>query len=706
MFGPGWYRNPLSQGPVVKASDGPTLTGPGRKAVDGLAFAHAAGCYGEGVSVPCFYIDVFDPTGQSIPIAAGMTGNVWYCQRYELPFDSSERAPGPVLPLHGLYPDYAINHPIGWNSDVTEHYEYDLDYSGQHGLTGYGRAGPCTLTLSGLGLDGDYTFGFAHPVTIHLHNLATGKTATYSGVRRLYPAISGIYDAPFAPTEGTLGFNPGHNSLSLFGFHAVPPHVEDLANYDYLLTGPNPPPIIRVLVGATFTAKFVYPTYINYRTGRPTPPIMAGVQIDLQPNVSDDALTVRRSHYQNEGYGVVTEDVPTYVNSYFVTDVMLPPLYTFGIYSVPEPLLLKLYPAVKYYEPFAADPGAYLFGGSASGTRAASAYYYYVSDSHYSLVGENSNAQLFGDVSSSYSGGIFALSAMGVFIDTYHTNFPHDADIAITVAPSPVANVIGFNTNAVFCRTRWIWTGPIHITGHLSDHDTTGTSPAPPPADTDLSDKGALDQDPATGRVYLAKVIGGQLQIAAREGWQGLGGAPARDYAPLLGPGGAAVTGKAPHLASRTAGGDAARGGLTTLVYQDAGGHVVLAISGDGLHTVGAPTMPIFTETGGLPCHLHDESTGLTYVAASFAVAPPANSPAGTVSTTEDLRLVRLGANLAPVAWADGKLEKLIKAGSPKAGRPSLTQNRFDPEQPLLLIHGDKKYLGSQGGEKWAEVTN
>lgn len=699
MFGPGWYQNPLSQGPVVKAADGPTLTGPGRMGVNGLAFAHAAGCYGEGFSIPCFYIDVFDPTGQSVPIAAGMTGNVWYCQRYDLPFDSSDRAPGPVLPLHGLYPDYAIDHPIVWNSDVTEHYEYDLDYSGQHALTGYGRGGSCTLTLGGLGLDGDYTFGFAHPVTIHVHNLATGKTATYLAVRRLYPAIPGIYDRSFAPTEGTLGFNPGHNNLSLFGFHAPLPHVEDLANYDSLLSGPNPPPIIRVLVGATFSAKFAYPTFINYRTGRPTPPISAAVQIDLQPDISDDALTVRRTHYQNTGCAVVTEDVPTYINTAFVTDVSLG---SFG------PLSLRFIPALKYYEPFAVDPGAYRYGGVDAGTREAAAYNYYAAFSRTSLVREESNSQFFGDIASQWSQAVFALSQFPpTSTGTGGNVYPHDADIALTVTPSPATNTqaTGFSEIAVLCRSRWIWTGPVHITGHLSDHDIAGTSPPAPAPDTDLSDKGALDQDPATGRVYLAKVVGGQLQVAAREGWQGLGGVPARDYAPLLGPGGAAVAGKSPHLASRTAGGEAARGGLHTLVYQDGGGHVVLAISDDGLHAVGAPTMPIFIETGGLPCHLHDETTDLTYVAASFAVAPAANAPAGTVSTTEDLRLVRLGGDLRPVRWADGTAEKLIKAASPKAGRPSLTQNRFDPEQPLLLIHGDKKYLGTMGGEVWAEIT-
>ena len=715
MFGPGWYQNWLSQGPLVLPADGPTLTGPGRVAVPApLTFAHAAGCFGEGTSIPCFYIDTFpwvsgvdvsqddasrfnsNNWGTGVPPSSDLGNDQWACQRYQLAFDSADRPASPVLPVHGPYPDYAVDHPIVWHSDITETFAYEVSHAG--GLndlpSGYGRFGPCTLTLEALSLDGDYAFQFAHDLLITIRNTTTGRAETRVGRRRLYPVIPGIYDAPYAPAQGQYGRSgPGIGTAPASG-------AGDLGQKDAflryekntgasrtstLLTGPNPPPIIRVLVGATFSAGFAYPTFINSRTGKGSYPIAAAVQIDLLPNASDDALTQRRAVPNAAGNQYVVQDVPAYVNAGFVTDLIT----KYGgipsaLYPPTQPLRLGLYPALKYYEPFQGNTTYY---------QTSLGDYRYDPSAPPSQL---SNTGVFGDVSAATSQGLFALSRFAPTSTGVAGNvYPHDADIALTITPETA----GFGS-----RSRWIWNGPIHITGHLSDHDISGSTP-PTDTDTDASDKGALDQDPATGRVYLAKVVAGKVQIAAREGWQGLGGVPARDYAPLLGPDGAALAGKSPHLASRTAGGDAARGGLTTLVYQDASGHVVLAMSDDGLHTVGAPTMPIFTETGGLPCHLHDESTGLTYVAASFAVAPAATAPPGTVSTTEDLRLVRLGANLVPVPWADGKAEKVIKLAAPKAGRPSLTQNRMDPEQPLLLVHGDKKFLGSQGGEIWQEIT-
>ena len=106
--------------------------------------------------------------------------------------------------------------------------------------------------------------------------------------------------------------------------------------------------------------------------------------------------------------------------------------------------------------------------------------------------------------------------------------------------------------------------------------------------------------------------------------------------------------------------------------------------------------MPIFSQTGGLPDHLYDEAAGIFYIAAAFL---------SSIDNTETIYAARQDTQGNTLTWADGTTQKVVAASIAAAGRPTLSQNRFDPEQPLILLHGDLKYLGTQGGEVWTALT-
>jgi len=102
-----------------------------------------------------------------------------------------------------------------------------------------------------------------------------------------------------------------------------------------------------------------------------------------------------------------------------------------------------------------------------------------------------------------------------------------------------------------------------------------------------------LAHDTTTGRLTIVRSVPPvgaasptnppTLQAEARDGWQGLSGAPARAASPVLDSAGAPVAGSYPHLWK------VSESGVYSLVYQDAAGQIVRAESRDGLLTLGPP---------------------------------------------------------------------------------------------------------------------
>ena len=215
-------------------------------------------------------------------------------------------------------------------------------------------------------------------------------------------------------------------------------------------------------------------------------------------------------------------------------------------------------------------------------------------------------------------------------------------------------------------------------------------------------DQQDMAQDRATGRVSLVSSDGTVLFAQAWEGWTSLRGDPAKPVASILTTSGAAVSGVHPSLCK------VSEEGRASVCYQDAFGRTVRADSRDNLATLEAATMTIFknadgsAKTGGLPGHIRDNSTGIFYVAASF---PHLDGSGHAVAGQEDVLIARLDALDGLLHWQDGTTQKVIASAIAAAGKPSLTQNRYDPQQPLLLLHGDKKYLGTLGGEVWTDIT-
>lgn len=198
-----------------------------------------------------------------------------------------------------------------------------------------------------------------------------------------------------------------------------------------------------------------------------------------------------------------------------------------------------------------------------------------------------------------------------------------------------------------------------------------------------------MAQDYATGRILRVKGDDRDtLTAEAREGWQGLSGAPVRSAA-ILDQTGAARPGQNPSLwiTHET--------GLASLVYvRPSDSMIVRADSRDGLQTVGDESMPLFSRAGGAPDHFQDTSTGLTYLFAAFPNA----------SGGEDLVAARQDAQGNLLTWAGGQAEKTIAANVDAAGAPRALPNRYVGAQDILLIHGDRRWHGTDGGEVWTEI--
>jgi len=108
-----------------------------------------------------------------------------------------------------------------------------------------------------------------------------------------------------------------------------------------------------------------------------------------------------------------------------------------------------------------------------------------------------------------------------------------------------------------------------------------------------------------------------------------------------------------------------------------------------------------FSRAGGYPAHIHDNSTGIWYIAAAFDNAVGPGQP-----PTQDVLILRTNAGGATLRWADGTAEKVVVSATTPAGAPSLSQNHYDPEQSLALLHGARRFTGRQGGETWQDVTD
>lgn len=198
-----------------------------------------------------------------------------------------------------------------------------------------------------------------------------------------------------------------------------------------------------------------------------------------------------------------------------------------------------------------------------------------------------------------------------------------------------------------------------------------------------------MAQDCATGRILRVKGDDSDtLTAEAREGWQGLSGAPVHSAA-ILDQSGAVRQGQNPSLwiTHET--------GLASLVYlRPSDSQIVRADSLDGLQTVGDESMPLFSRAGGAPDHFQDTSTGLTYLFAAFPNA----------SGGEDLVAARQDAQGNLLTWAGGQAEKTIAANVDAAGAPRALPNRYVGAQDILLIHGDRRWHGTDGGEVWTEI--
>ena len=182
------------------------------------------------------------------------------------------------------------------------------------------------------------------------------------------------------------------------------------------------------------------------------------------------------------------------------------------------------------------------------------------------------------------------------------------------------------------------------------------------------------------------------LQAEIHSGYKGVTNTPLRAVQTILDSAGAAVVGEYPSLWK------VSEAGLWSVCWQNAAKAIVRADSLDNLHTLnflsgGVPLMNIFSRTGGIPVHIRDQSGGVWYVAAAFLSG-----------SHEDVLIARLDSSNNLLRFADGTTEKIVIAGTAAAGRPSLTQNRYDPEQPLVLLHGDRRFLGRNQAELWAEI--
>ena len=180
-------------------------------------------------------------------------------------------------------------------------------------------------------------------------------------------------------------------------------------------------------------------------------------------------------------------------------------------------------------------------------------------------------------------------------------------------------------------------------------------------------------------------------------GYKGVTRTPLRPSVPILDQSGTPVAGQYPSLWK------VSEAGVWSVCWLGGSGSIVRAESLDNLHTLsltpgGFPLVPIFSRAGGIPVHIRDQSGGVWYVAAAF---PAGSDPA---ATTEDILIARLDGGSNLLHFADGTTQKIVAAASPAAGRPSLTQNRYDPEQPLTLLHGDRRFIGRGGGELWTEI--
>jgi hypothetical protein len=137
---------------------------------------------------------------------------------------------------------------------------------------------------------------------------------------------------------------------------------------------------------------------------------------------------------------------------------------------------------------------------------------------------------------------------------------------------------------------------------------------------------------------------------------------------------------------------------VASLLYAqgDGTGPIVRADSNDGLQTLGAESVALFSRSGGYPSHFRDSSTGVLYAFAAFD-----NATGGT----QDILLVRQDAQGNALTWADGTTEKVIAAGLAAAGRPVALANRYDPTQTILLQHGDARYSSADNGETWSLMS-
>lgn len=201
-----------------------------------------------------------------------------------------------------------------------------------------------------------------------------------------------------------------------------------------------------------------------------------------------------------------------------------------------------------------------------------------------------------------------------------------------------------------------------------------------------------MAQDVATGRIHRvwSDPTTGNLTAEAREGRLGLSGAPARVATVITDSSGAPRQGANPSLwvTHET--------GLASLVYAtgDGTGPIVRADSTDGLITLGAESMALFSRSGGFPQHFRDTSTGILYAFAAF------DDPAGT----QTVLAVRQNALGVLLKWGDSTTEKVVATNLSAAGRPVALPNRYDGVQSLLLMHGERRFSSADQGEHWSEI--
>lgn len=208
-----------------------------------------------------------------------------------------------------------------------------------------------------------------------------------------------------------------------------------------------------------------------------------------------------------------------------------------------------------------------------------------------------------------------------------------------------------------------------------------------------------MAQDVATGRIHRvwSDPATGNLTAEAREGRLGLSGTPARAAAVITSNGEGTGGSGTPRLGANPSLWVTHETGLASVVYAagDGTGPIVRADSTDGLITLGAESMALFSRSGGFPQHFRDTSTGILYAFAAF------DDPAGT-QTVLAARQNVLGVLLH---WADGTTEKVVATNLTAAGRPVALPNRYDGVQSLLLMHGDRRFSSPDQGETWTAVT-